>query len=507
MTGPININPELRKSALTDGVYFDDGTVRLNFSDSLMILALKENLPPETAGSNEWQLVDSYLLFQVADDLITHLPAAYTSQQIPADFINYWDLAVGGFPSGGTFADLVQFNVFHARHYFMRDLDNALQKFNGVTNRIPQSFDAFIQAINSQLSIPLSDPNSGPPPQLLKDLFQMMFEASLGIRSFTGAYPPGARFPDNGDLSVLSELAPPITPEILFEGDSNTTGFFQEFARTYSYGSLGLKDSGPAPADDANVIYPASINFFLNFFNEMAATVSLNSDPPSDTIFSLNDLDSTGYAMNSYERVFMAFNPNATFDDFKAKVQEFYLEVAANRVAFVPSRVFDAWVEKIQTEFVSGVGGDLSLPFLTSLSGNRSEKALVITRILRLVSDIIETMQRITATQARQLDFLTELQKNYTTLQDNIPIFTENQQGLGSTLGGSGGGDPERRQELNGFNQQIIEIVRGRKQIEENNAKQVQTLVNQSNDAVNQQAEIASTLLQQLSSLLQAIYR
>jgi hypothetical protein len=111
-------------------------------------------------------------------------------------------------------------------------------------------------------------------------------------------------------------------------------------------------------------------------------------------------------------------------------------------------------------------------------------------------------------TEAKRLQYFTNYQNVYTTLQQQIPTFTKDQAG---PIGGgkdSNSDQAQTRNELNStFNGALIDNIRNLRSVQQNNAQQVQTGVNTTNDAVNQQTDMATTFIQQLSTLLSTIYK
>ena len=155
--------------------------------------------------------------------------------------------------------------------------------------------------------------------------------------------------------------------------------------------------------------------------------------------------------------------------------------------------------EYIQAQFVSSVGS------------GETHRTLVIDRILRLLILLIDVLQRITASQASRLTFLTQWQSAYTELLTEVPKFTR---GDGTPVGSPNKGGPSQgekndwaRSEANQHFEKITQIIQARRNTVQDEAKQLQTSLNSSQDAANQQTQIATALLQQLSTLLSQIFR
>ena len=155
-----------------------------------------------------------------------------------------------------------------------------------------------------------------------------------------------------------------------------------------------------------------------------------------------------------------------------------------------------------QTLYPDGHGG-IAVD-ATSLHPGKFVMVNILDRIFRLLTKILESMQRVAINQAQRLSFLTAWQRAYTDQMNQIHAFTSNN---GDASGISGGSGTEFREALNQANSQFIEIMRSNRSLISDDAKALQSLVNQTNDAVSQQANMATSILQQFSTILGSIYR
>jgi hypothetical protein len=141
----------------------------------------------------------------------------------------------------------------------------------------------------------------------------------------------------------------------------------------------------------------------------------------------------------------------------------------------------------------------------SSLAGNGSEKVIVLNRIILLLISLIKTLQDVGIVQANRLTYLTKYQNVYTGLQTQIPVFLKDGTkpiGTSSTEAG------QTRNDLNSsFNGILTDNLRSLRGIQEDNAKKLQSNVNATNDAVNQQTDMVSTFIQQMQTLLSTILR
>lgn len=137
---------------------------------------------------------------------------------------------------------------------------------------------------------------------------------------------------------------------------------------------------------------------------------------------------------------------------------------------------------------------------------------LVLDRIFSLLVLMIDVLQKGTAAQANRLNLLTSWQKAYTDKMNQIHAFVAGN-GDGHTdfsYSGLDSGSPQAaaiRQDLNTANTSFTQQMQGNLQVVSNDAKQLQTNINQSNDAVQSQTDMATAVLQQLSTILTSIYQ
>lgn len=148
-------------------------------------------------------------------------------------------------------------------------------------------------------------------------------------------------------------------------------------------------------------------------------------------------------------------------------------------------------------------------------------RPLVLDRIFKLLVAMIDVLQKTAAAQANRLNFLSQWQKSYTDEMNQIHAFVS-QNGDGSAmrtstihLSHSDGGrnvddssaeGTNARTEMNTLNTNFTQQMQGNRQVIADDAKALQTSVNQTNDAVQAQTDMATSILQQLSTILTSIY-
>lgn len=213
---------------------------------------------------------------------------------------------------------------------------------------------------------------------------------------------------------------------------------------------------------------------------------------------------SPGESLN-YLQIFAGFTGSSTippeiFASFVAKMIN-------SEGFFNPSGNFDKWVEESVKAYVQSYTGSPSQA-VTSV-GATTAKTSILNRIFALLVDMIESLQRVTAAQSNRLTIYTQWQTAYTALQNQVRYIIKNEK---ITVGGvqkdiAIGKDDNTRNDYNAYTSTLVESIKARKTAVGDDAKNLQTQVNQSNDAVNQQVSMATSILQELSTILSAIYK
>lgn len=137
-----------------------------------------------------------------------------------------------------------------------------------------------------------------------------------------------------------------------------------------------------------------------------------------------------------------------------------------------------------------------------------THRTLIIDRVFLILVKMIETLQKTAATQSDRLKIYTEWQKAYTDKMDQVPAFTANNSAYNAVITDAKSDTAKSaRDDLNKTNSTFTEQLRGRRSVVSDDAKSLQTNVNQSSDSVNQQTNMATSLLQQLSTILGSIFK
>jgi dsDNA-specific endonuclease/ATPase MutS2 len=140
----------------------------------------------------------------------------------------------------------------------------------------------------------------------------------------------------------------------------------------------------------------------------------------------------------------------------------------------------------------------------TSLAPGNYVRTLILNDIFKLLIRVVTTLQSLATTQAERLTFLTQWQKAYTDLQNQIHTFV---QGNGDGIQGDNEDASNARSDLNRLNSTFTQQLQNQQSVVSDDAKALQSNVNQSNDAVNNLSNFTTSIIQELSTILGSIFR
>lgn len=271
---------------------------------------------------------------------------------------------------------------------------------------------------------------------------------------------------------------------------SQMKNFISQFLQNYPYVTGG----GAGTMSD----------FFAKLANEASITALLqtNSTLQLDTQSNV-DLP----IIPRYDKIYSALFPNAPAGAFAAKLNQFYQEQIATRGFFSPSIALSDWANELIVDFGKSLSANPYAP--TSLAGADFHKTLILDRIFTLISSLVGTLQNIAAVQANRLVILSNWQQAYTNNLSQLHTFLQTD---GTFIANKSTGNNDARAYVRGqandkVNASLRELLQSNRSIVGDTAKALQSNVNQTNDAVSQQAQAATAILQELTSLLGAIYR
>lgn len=140
----------------------------------------------------------------------------------------------------------------------------------------------------------------------------------------------------------------------------------------------------------------------------------------------------------------------------------------------------------------------------SSLNSGKYLTTLTLNRVLSLLVDMIKAMQGVAVAQASRLNILVKWQEAYTNQMNSVHAFVSNN-GDAQVSDPGNSDNTNRRQSLNLSNSTYTEQMKSNNNLVADTAKGLQTNINATQDAVNQQSNMATSILQQMSSIVQAI--
>lgn len=145
-----------------------------------------------------------------------------------------------------------------------------------------------------------------------------------------------------------------------------------------------------------------------------------------------------------------------------------------------------------------------SPPDSTSLEPGHYVDIIILNRILRLLTNMIEILQEVGIAQAQRLTFLTNWQSAYTDEMTQIHSFVKDN---GDKIDGDSSDEAATRNDLNQVNSTYTEQIRANNSALNDTAKALQSNINSTNDAQQQEATLATSILQQMTTILSSIFR
>ncbi|HEV8052437.1 MAG TPA: hypothetical protein VGP47_08080 [Parachlamydiaceae bacterium] len=142
----------------------------------------------------------------------------------------------------------------------------------------------------------------------------------------------------------------------------------------------------------------------------------------------------------------------------------------------------------------------------TDLRHGNYTSSIILNRIFALILNMITSLQNATASQANNLTFMTHWQAAYTDAMSQVHTFIKNP-GSGQLFSADSSSAASSRNDLNNLNSNFLQTLQNRQTTVSDNAKAIQSNINQSNDAVNQQSNLGTAILQELSTLLATIFK
>lgn len=346
------------------------------------------------------------------------------------------------------------------------NLNAFLNQFN-VNNPLPQNTTSFVQQFVQFYNLgSVFGSVTNARNQILSDIVNAN-TAAIQTNSNTFF---GSPTPQNADVDpLINPIGSTIMNQPTFNQDMATRSF-DDFLKTFNYNGNGSVSSSQFQTQWANyyVTVANTRNNYLNLFTAFFANGTL------------------GNGTTEFENALADYITNIMYPP------------GGSSEAFLPSHNYGDFFNQLVQQYEKTISGS-GAPYQTSI-GPSVEGSKILNVIFDLIVKMISTLQTVTAAQSDRLKFLTQWQRAYTELQGQIRSFVKSGPEYIQ-------GDDDSRNQLNQANQTYTQEIQARITVVNDDSKQLQTNVNQSNDTVNQQTSIATSIIQQLTSLLSAIYK
>lgn len=347
----------------------------------------------------------------------------------------------------------------------------------GQNANLPATTDAFVNGLLQSASLPLTPANQS----ALKGSILNAVRNSLSLEN--------AGFDQSIIANALADPSLQANSSTFFNDVYDRA--FTKFLSEFNYVDPTVNGTNP------------TVTSGISFVNSAFFGASFN-----DFFFKFATVVSTGTSVN-FEDIYEAFlgTDNAAFTSFLANyINSVVYPSSGNGQTFLPNENIGDWMKKVQEAYALSIYG--SAAPVTSSVGNSFKKVVILDQVLRLIIKMIGTLQKVAATQSNRLRILTLQQSAYTNLLSQVPVFTEGDGSIFGTAGITSKDEAQKaRDQANNYNQTLSETIRSKRTTVQDDAKVLQSNLNQSNDSANDQASTATSLLQTMSTLLGAIFR
>lgn len=335
--------------------------------------------------------------------------------------------------------------------------------------------------ITSGLTTVTTDPNS------IFNLLYSDFETAEGISQTPG---------DLGDLQDLmpviqAQFGPnPTTAQIEQFKQTYFTNAFNAFLSNYTFRQVIFPDQGiPLTNPTTQSSFTTAGNDFFNDWHSfLTARTSI-------------DTSGGGFAnLTTYQQLFSAFIPQATTQDFQTALQQFYNSQVSQNGYFLPSQSLGAWITQVEADAAT-----VNQTSSTVVSPSDAQKLVVVNKLIFLLIQMIDLIQRTSATQADRLTFYANVQQAYTDLINRVPIFNTGQ--LSSVVSDSGQSIANLGQTLQADTQSWSSNLQAFRDQFGTEGKAHETAVQQSGQTVNNQADLITAILQEMNTIVQTVFK
>ncbi len=245
---------------------------------------------------------------------------------------------------------------------------------------------------------------------------------------------------------------------------------------------------------DNPAVVSGDFDFFQEWGNFIGPYIFLGAtaeDPSTSPFFTFND-------------IWNAFFPGDP--KFLPELKTLIDNLIVQGAPAIPGLAVDEWFDTVKQRWFDQIAYDPT----SSLEVTKFEYVDLLLRIYDLLVGLLGELQKMAAVQVFRERFLSNYEKAYTDRLAQVPVFRLHDKDDPSgepPISDDSEKHKELRQDFGALNAKYTESLRGYRSVVEDLEKQNRTNVSQTNEAVSQQANIATTILQQFSALLQSIWR
>lgn len=381
-------------------------------------------------------------------------------------------------------------------------IQDFLLTYNANTKPLPSDITQFVKDfVTSQGSMVTIAGVDVPDPEVVDEIltgFLIAFQQNI-----SGSVTPSGTW---SELASVINLNGDITDPNQF---SQLEAAFKDFVGRYPYALNGSVAAATASSDYA-------VNGFFKKWRDFTAINSVISagGAPSAAPELLE-----GFNVPTYEMIFNSFlpapyrttspgggvDPSSPTDQtyFAEFLQQFYGGEVQRYGYFTPSHSLTNWIGYVQ---------DLAGVTVSPTTRVPVTKTKIINNMLLLLISMIASIQNIAAAQADRLALYSSWQRGYTSILGQVHVFTASSKDRLALFDGIEDAEKEarntaREEVQTKFNAAAIQRLTSQKDVVTDDAKALQSRVNASSDAFNEQANIATALLQELSTILATILK
>ena len=323
---------------------------------------------------------------------------------------------------------------------------------------------------------------------------------------------------DEGPFSVVNFTVKEATAKKAGAGTTEKLGSFEEeFSKKFPFPNL----TGSTTEKDKS-FFITFLNLFYQFQIQKKGYF-IPSLLKNEWIKAVEDLEalnthiaglttSPGIVPTIDPAIFNNSTTSLTDDKLRLEFLNLYLSQSVNSLTF-SDIFFNHSTGSINPKISQQVKGEIQaffnkmFQFPAEITSEAQAKLFL--EIIELLVEMLSAIQNVAAQQAKRLKFLADWQTAYTELMTDVYVFTETNHNFTNLAADAKDKTTKgtRRNNINAANKNFLDNMKTRRGLVSDQAKQFQTNVSQSNDAANEQASIASSLLQQLSGMLATIFR